>query len=64
MFKENKKTLSMKQRELEEVISNKYKEVLHLREHQENLIEQVKKSRASKKELKESLLKQEEENYV
>ena len=50
IFKENKKTLSRKQRALEEVISSKDKEVSRLIEHQEKLLEQVKKARASKKE--------------
>ena len=57
MLKDNTKTISKKQKELEEVISSKDKEVSRLRDHQEKLLEQVKEARASKKELKESLLK-------
>lgn len=62
MFQDNKKMTSKKQKELEEVICSKDKEISRLRVHQEKLLEQVKKSQASKKELKEHLLEQEEEN--
>ena len=62
MFQSNKKTISKKQKELEEVFYSKDKEISHLRCHQEKLLEQVKKAQASKKELKERLLEQEEEN--
>ena len=51
MFKYNKKTISRKQKELEEVICSKDKKIPCLKDHQEKLLEQVKKVKASKKEL-------------
>lgn len=62
MFQDNEKTISKKQKEFEEVIYNKDEEISCLKDHQEKLLEQVKKAKTSKKELKERLLEQEEEN--
>ena len=47
MFQDNKKTISKKQKELEEVICSKDKEISRLRDHQEKLLKQVKKDRES-----------------
>ena len=56
MFQDSKKSISKKQKELEEVICSKDKEISCLRDHNEKLLEQVKKAKASKAELKKRLL--------
>ena len=53
MFQENPKTVSNKQRELEEVISNKNKENSCLKEHNRKSLTQVRKCKAKKHQLEQ-----------
>ena len=73
MFQENPKAVSKKQKELEEVISNKNKENSCLKEHNQKLLTQVRKCKSKKHQwkqekkifenkLNESLSRKEEES--
>ena len=72
MFQENSETIPKKEKEFEEVISNKNRENSCLKEHNQKLLAQVRKCKAKKhhleqekeifeKKLNESLSKKEEE---